>query len=788
MNITLCRITKREIVGPRLFLLLFIVLLLLPAEPLFAAAAAGNDGDGSEANPYRIPLADGQIKLDGILDEALWDDAFVVELNYEVSPGENTQPPVRTEAYLVHSRGYLYVGFKAFDPDPAAIRAYLSDRDETYGQDAVTILLDTFNDELRAFEFECNALGIQRDAMRNDASRGHFHGWGDESWDVIWDSAGVLTNWGYSVEMAIPFNSLSFPRTSAEQTWGFIVTRDYPRNVRYSFRNVPDDRNRNCSICQAAKIVGFENISPGRNLEINPTITSFRHDEREDFPDGELVKENAETELGLTTSWGITPNFSLEMTVNPDFSQVEADAYQLEINRQFALRFEEKRPFFLEGRDFFSTSLEAVYTRSIIDPSWGVKLTGKEGANALGLYVTRDEVTHLIFPGNQESDSFTFEMESTANVFRYRRDMFDNSTIGMLVTDREGDGYYNRLYGFDGQLRLSSTDTVTFQALGSNTKYNKPLFQRLIEESEEDDDDDDEDEEDFISPEPDGSFSDWAGELRYEHRTRNWDAMAGYSRLGEGFRADLGYISRVGFQRFMVDMGRTWYGDSSDPITRFRINSGIVQINDMDGDLLERDVDFASHISGPMQSEIMYRFGAQRERYEGLVADLYSHMIRPSFRPVGWMEVELDFSFGDAIDYSEARKGSKWSFEPELGLNLGRHLKLDFEHEYTRMSLEQGRLYLANISQLRAVYQFNPKMFFRTILQYIDIRRNQALYTDEIDPLYKRLFTQLLFAYKLNPRTVLFLGYGDSYEGYQDISLTQYDRAFFMKIGYAWVL
>ena len=773
-------------------MLVFLLVVALPFFPFIAeagAAGTGNDGDGSEANPFLIPLTNERVEVDGRLDEPLWDGAFVVVLDYEVSPGENTAPPVKTEAYLVHSRGYLYVGFKAYDPEPSAIRAYLSDRDETYGQDSVSILLDTFNDELRAFEFECNPLGIQRDAMRNDASRGRHPGWGDESWDVIWDSAGVLTDWGYSVEMAIPFNSLSFPRTSGLQTWGFIVSRDYPRNVGHSIRNVPDDRSLNCSICQAAKIEGFEGISPGRNLEFNPTVTSFRYDEREDFPDGELLEEDSKTELGLTTSWGITPNFSLDVAINPDFSQVEADAYQLGINRQFALRFEERRPFFLEGRDFFSTSMEAVYTRSIIDPSWGVKLTGKEGANALGLYVTRDEVTHLIFPGSQESDSETLEMESTASVFRYRRDLLGNSTIGVMATDREGDGYFNRLYGVDGQLRLSSTDTLSFQALGSSTKYNKPLFQKLIEESEDDEDDEeDEDDEDFLSSQPDGSFSDWAGQFRYDHSTRNWEAAAGYARFGGDFRADLGHISRVGFQRYMLDASRMWYGDSSDLITRFSIGSGLIQYNDLDGELLERDIDFVTRVNGAMQSRIMYRFGAKRERYEDLTADLYSHWIRPSFRPVGWMDLELNFSFGDAIDYSEARVGSRWSFTPEIGVNLGRRLKLDLDHEYTRMSLEQGRLYLANVSQLRAVYHFTPRMFFRTIFQYIDIRRNQALYTDEIDPIYKRLFTQLLFAYKLNPRTVLFLGYSDNQKAYQDISFKRSDRAFFMKIGYAWVL
>jgi len=193
-------------------------------------------------------------------------------------------------------------------------------------------------------------------------------------------------------------------------------------------------------------------------------------------------------------------------------------------------------------------------------------------------------------------------------------------------------------------------------------------------------------------------------------------------------------------------------------------------------------------IQGAMQSSLMYEFVFKQENYEDLSADMSSHFMRGSIRPYGDLDIEMEFSFGDAIDYSHAREGSRISLTPELTLNLGRHIRINFDHEYTRFTVEGERLYLANVSQARIVYQFNARMFFRSILQYIDIRRNQALYEDEIDPISKRLFTQLLFSYKLNPRTVLFLGYSENYQAYQDIDFLQADRTFFMKIGYAWVL
>jgi hypothetical protein len=759
----------------------FVLVIFLVAFNSMGTANAEEDEEIS-SSPYFIALTEDFIKVDGVLDEAAWASALKIELKYEISPGENVPPPVRTEVLLAHNRSYLYVGFRAFDPEPDAIRAHLSDRDEIYSDDSVGILLDTFNDELRAFQFECNPLGIQRDALLNDAAGGHGHG--DESWDVIWNSAGLITDWGYTVEMAIPFNALNFPRTNGEQTWGFIASRDYPRNVSYNIRSVPEDRSRNCYICQAAKMVGFESITPGRNVELNPTVTSFRYDEREDFPDGDLVKQSSATELGLTARWGITPNFNLSVAFNPDFSQVEADAYQLEINRQFTLRYQEKRPFFLEGRDFFNTPMEAVYTRSLIDPRWGVKITGKEGSNALGVYVARDEVTHLIFPASQGSDSETFNMESTAAVFRYRRDVLDNSTVGVIVTGREGGGYHNRVFGVDGRLRLTSNDSVTFQVLGADTKYDKPLFERLIAEQNDDDDD----EEEGIMDIPEESLSGWAHELRYEHQTRNWDASFSHERMDEDFRVDLGHNSRVGYQRFSADFGRTWYGDGSDLINRVSVDGGYRQINELNGELLERQFESGVRVRGALQSFLSYEFTARRQNYEDLEAGLLAHSLQGSFRPFGDLDVEMNVSFGEAVDYAHAREGYRVVLGPELTLNLGRHIRINYDHQFIRFTVQGERLYLANVTQAHFIYQFNSRMFLRSIFQFIDIRRNQSLYEDEIEPISKRLFTQILFSYKLNARTVLFLGYSDNYRAYQDIDFLQSDRTFFMKIGYALVL
>ena len=191
------------------------------------------------------------------------------------------------------------------------------------------------------------------------------------------------------------------------------------------------DPNDNCFVCQAPKVTGFEGVKPGRNLELDPTLTGQRTDQRGGFPDGPLQSGDEEADLGLTARWGITPNLTFSGAVNPDFSQVEADAVELDVDTQFALFFPEKRPFFLEAADFFQTPFNAVYTRTVADPRWGAKLTGKVGKNAIGFFVAEDDRTNLLLPGDQFSRTATLEdLRTTDAALRYRRDIGTGSTLG----------------------------------------------------------------------------------------------------------------------------------------------------------------------------------------------------------------------------------------------------------------------------------------------------------------------------------------------------------------------
>ena len=293
------------------------------------------------------------------------------------------------------------------------------DRDsiDTFVQDDhVVFLIDTFNDERRAYQFRVNPLGVQADAI---------NGAGGEDWsfDLIWASAGRITDEGYVVEVAIPFKQIRFPSGGRELTWSMELGRSWPRNARHRMADHPTDRDRGCGFCQFNKYVGFAGVEPGRNLELDPTVTGPAPTCARPSPTARFDSGDAEAEPGLTARWGITPNVSLGAAVNPDFSQVEADAAQLDVNERFALFFPEKRPFFLEGSEFFATPLQAVFTRTVADPRWGLKATGKSGQNGGGLFVTPDRVNNFLIPSNQGTDFGFAPGDVTAGVLRYRRDV-----------------------------------------------------------------------------------------------------------------------------------------------------------------------------------------------------------------------------------------------------------------------------------------------------------------------------------------------------------------------------
>lgn len=718
------------------------------------------DGERAVKTPERIPRIANDIRIDGVLDEEVWEKALVMGVNNEVRPGNNIPAPVETDMLLVYSETHFYVAFRAYDPDPSQIYAHLCDHDEMWNDEWVVIGIDTYNDQRGGYEFAVNPLGIQGDTASG------IHGDGN-AWDGIWDSAGQIFDWGYSVEIAIPFSTLRFQRVTGDQIWGVDAVRSYPRDVRRHISLYPRDRDDNCYRCQMDKLIGFEGATPGRNIEITPTVSAVGSQFRDGFPDGDFTSIEDEYEMGLTAKWGITPNVTLTGAVNPDFSQVEADAFQLAVNQQHALWYEEKRPFFLESAGAFDN----FYSRSITSPIWAGKVTAKAGDNTFGALVARDELTNLIISGSQRSGRASLDMESTAVTLRYARDVGDMSNVSTYLNAREGEDYHNRVAGAEVEVWLTENDRIEFQGDVSYTEYRDDIVAHYDQ--------------------PEGEFSDHHYQLQAGHFTSGLDVYANYSDVGDGFRTDLDFMPRVGYKHVEAGAGHTWQRESGSWWNMLNLGGCYNYQEFQDGTKNTRGTNIWINHQGPKQSDADINGWLGTKVFAGEEFDTWEIDVSAGFWPSSSVYAFTAVSYGEEVDYDNVRTGREFIVSPRAELKLGRGLSTELGYDYELFTIDEDELYHANVARLKAVYQFSRRMFVRGILQYSDTHYNTDMYVSSRPDLPEQeshLSSQVLLSYKINPQTVFFLGYSDSHEGDQDIDLTQSGRTFFAKIGYAWVL
>ncbi|HEY7670596.1 MAG TPA: DUF5916 domain-containing protein [Gammaproteobacteria bacterium] len=725
----------------------------VPSAALFAVTEIGT-----------VPHTAESVEVDGVLSEPFWDDALVVELDTETFPRENLPAPVATFVRVVENGSHLLIAFDARDPEPEKIRAYLSDRDSSFNDDFIGVVLDTFNDQRRAFEFFVNPFGVQMDLTMDDVNGGE-----DTSWNAIWDSAGQITAEGYVVEVAIPFSQLRFQRTDGPQTWGFEAVRYYPREDRIRLAPKPRERGRNCYLCQLDKVSGFASVEPGKGLEVVPSVTASRSDER-DAALGQLVEGDSDSEVGMNVRWAFTPDLIANFALNPDFSQVEADVPQLDVNNQFAVFYPERRPFFLEGANFFEAPINAVFTRTVADPDFGAKLTGTSSKNTYGLFAAEDAVTNLLFPGAFSSSSRSLDQSNTAFVGRYQRGFGANSAVGALVTTREGDGYHNYVAGFDGRYRMNANNSLSFNYLGSDTEYPAAIV---------------------AQGQPAGSFTGDALQLNYNYGTREWGAFANYRSFDTGFRADSGFVSQVDVVNNNVGFNRQWHGDGSQWWNQFRVGANTGSSHTQAGQLIGRWQETFINVEGPRQMYAETGLSQNRRYWNGQYYDLRSLWAYSQARPRGGLNMGLQMSMGDEIDFTNSRLADQVLIGPWLGWNVNRHLLVNLE--YTTEQLDDAasgdRIYDANVMDLRFTWQFSARAFLRLTQQQRHTDRNVAMYTDpNTDARSDSRATQLLYSYQLNPQTVFYAGYSNNeMRDDQLTELTETGRTFFLKFSYAWI-
>ena len=453
---------KLTAAAARIVLLSLLASLQLPA--LRAVARTG------QSAAVTVPALKKAPAIEDFLDmkpsDALAGQMIKVENFIQERPSDGQPASQRTEAYLGYDEKNLFAVFVCFDSEPGKIRARMVSRENFVDErgagidDLVSVTLDTYNDRRRAYVFQVNPLGIQWDGLAVEGAQ--F----DSSFDALWYSSGRLTDRGYVVWISIPFKSLRFS-PAALQTWGILLNRDIPRNNESSFwpRHTPDIAG---FISQAVPMHGLQDISPGRNMQFIPygVFRSFRAlDYGDALQPPRFASKRGEADAGLDSKFILKDSLVLDITVNPDFSQVESDEPQIQANERFELYYPEKRPFFIENAGYFATSNPLLFTRRIADPQFGARLTGKVGPYAIGLLAVDDQA-----PGKAPAIPDIADKRAYFGVMRISRDIFKESSIGFIFTDREFEGSYNRVGGIDGRFRILRNWTASFQAVTSSTR------------------------------------------------------------------------------------------------------------------------------------------------------------------------------------------------------------------------------------------------------------------------------------------------------------------------------
>ena len=714
------------------------------------------------APDFNIPRITNPPTIDGVVEANEWKEATRIPVNIEVEPGDNLEAQVFAEALLMENGEALYIAYIAEDPEPNQIRGFYQDRDTGWNGDWIGITLDTFNDERRAFGFYVNPLGVQMDSIHDDVNQRE-----DESWNGIWDSVGQITENGYTVEVSIPLKQLRFAETDSIQTWGVEILRQYPRDRVTMISSQEMDRDVSCYLCQISKMQGFDDLEPTRNLEIIPTVTALSIENRDPIID-DWEREDFDPEGSLDVRWGITQDIYLNATINPDFSQVEADSTRLDVNNTFSLFFPERRTFFLDGADYFDTYENLVHTRNIASPEYGLKLTGKTGDHTYGVVAANDETTSFIIPKSLSSRIASIkDMKSKVAIGRYRMDLFENSTIGALVTDRRGSGYNNTVVSIDASLRPTDSDTISIQSMYSSSDYPLMIQDQYSQES---------------------SISDHSHVIEYQHNDRRWDWRLGYYDWGDDFRADLGFINRVDFKHIVATVGHTWRWDGDGFFSRIRFAADYDRTEDQSGLRLEEETEFFLNMDGPKQSYLNGLFGGSETYWNGKYFDEQFNMINVGFSPTPNLTISSLIRYEDVVDFANTRLGYSKRWGPRIRYRFGRHFLLDVEHQFQDFESDREHLFSANLTDVRATYQFDTRSFLRLTIQYTDRERNQDNYLYPIEGRSRDLGAQLLYSYKVNAATRFFFGYSDSGFQNDDYNSIEYtNRTFFAKFSYAWL-
>jgi hypothetical protein len=756
------------------------------------------------AKPLTLARFETAPAIDGEINEDVWRNAVVLSDFYQIAPGDHTSPTHATEVLLGYDSEFLYVAFRAHD-EAGKVRATVAKRDAVFEDDTVRMFLDTFNDKRRAYMFVFNPLGVQADAIFTEG-RGE-----DLSIDIVMESKGVVHKSGYTVEAAIPFKSLRY-EVGKDKLWGVHFLRKTRRLNNETDSWMPISRDKSGVLNQAGHIAVPEHISSEHTLEIIPSLTLSEAGRRvRSFnptlaPNGRFVNDPVQFDPGLTMKYGITSNIMLDLALNPDFAQVEADQTVVTANQRFPIFFEEKRPFFLEGIDIFQTPLNAVHTRAIVDPDHALKLTGKQGRNTFGIIYASDNA-----PGNFNNDERLdarnrrfLDKNAFIGVARLKRDVGKESNIGLVATTYNFIEKHNHTGGFDGRLRLNPQTVFSFQALGTTSRRY------------------------FFDADLGGNIFRTGNGFGYSWNFERIGRNLAYSVSGEGRTND--YRAEVGFtQRFNTNRNRAFVSYTSDPDATAKIISWKAQnastlnydwqgrsqgwINESQVAVtLQRQTSLGVGVNFGYERLFEEEFGARRTatrrgRFSG--SDPERSTPRKAVFIFGSTTPSPKYSFNFLAGYSAgvfdldqgagrrfprvspgALLDSRASLDPGPGGSLALQSSLVVQPttalrlslDYRKSSLvryDTGRTaFDDNIYSFRSSYQFTRFTFARARIDY--------------STLALRARGQFLLGWSPSPGTSFYVGYNDDlnrngfnpFTGLQEDGFNRNGRTFFIKMSY----
>jgi hypothetical protein len=728
------------------------------AAALLAASCCAAAADSDAPERATFGRAVGEIIIDGRLDEISWRSADPLKKFYEIYPANTGQPPVATTVSFLYDERNIYVAVRALDSQPAKIRAPMVRRDQVLSdQDYVEVFLDPLNTRRSAFFFRVSARGIVTDGQYDDKNRLR-----DYAPDFDFDAATTIDEEGWTAEIRIPLSSLRY-QAGVENSWGYVIYRNLPREQVVSIASAPIPRGANCDLCYANVLEGIP-VERSGSLSVIPHIAYSRLDDDADA--------NDELEAGIDLTWKPRENTVIDATLFPDFSQIEADAPQLTANTQFALALTEKRPFFLEGTDLLTTQIPAIYTRAFTDPDAGVRITDRSSRHEYTALALRDAGGGIVIePGPINSRSALQDFESTAFVGRDRF-LLRNGSIGMLASGRfNDDGSLNAVIGADGTWTPSAADQITAQFLSSETKNpNRP---------------------DLLDVWTGQRLAGSAGSLGWTHSSNDWYGYFTYDSYSRDFRAWNGFVTQVGMSSLAGVMDAYFYPETGGFMTRFGPELTVMRVQDNSGGRISQSIAPGvavraardTYVSLAWQPNAMSTTLAGPRSYD-------SWLLGVSSTPFAWMpQAMVSLSAGEMPDKVTGAIGDGINLVATIPLRFSRlevGSTIGYQTLRSRALDIQKTLFTERNVQLTATWHFSNRLNLRITHQRTAFDAAPPFAGLESDVHTASSLSSLLLSYQTNWQTRYYIAAftgSDESDGpiHQDLRHNQ----IFAKISYA---